>query len=292
MDNVKVNGFDLQYEVTGSGEPLLLISTGPIADSFLPFVAEKALANRYRLIRYRQRRSSGGTPRVPVSFGEHAADAAALLAHLGYTRAHVAGHSTGATIALQLAADHPEVVHSLVLLEPPLLRVPSAAGFFEEVAPAMASYQSGDGEGAMAQFLSVVCSLDWNTCQDVLEKHIPGSVARAIDDADNFFGSYLPALAGWQFGPEEAAAIVKPVLSIAGTESHRLFVESSALLRAWFPRLEECTVEGAAHLLHMQRPEPVARCVAEFCARHPLSAPRSDREQAILRQPPGATLQS
>ena len=32
------------YDVSGSGDPVLLISTGPIADSFLPLVSEPALA--------------------------------------------------------------------------------------------------------------------------------------------------------------------------------------------------------------------------------------------------------
>src|SRR5688572_26042112 len=113
MEKANVNGLELEYEVKGSGEPVLLISTGPIADSFLPLLSEEALTGRYRLIRYRQRqladRPDGS---APVSFAEHAADAAGLLDHLGVRRAHVAGHSTGAAIALQLAVDHPDLVHS------------------------------------------------------------------------------------------------------------------------------------------------------------------------------------
>src|SRR5688572_18263577 len=114
MERTKLNGVTLEYEVKGSGEPVLLISTGPIADSFLPLFSEKALVERYRLIRYRQRgldRSANGP--APVSFAGHAADAAALLGHLDVRRAHLAGHSTGAAIALQLAVDRPDLVHTL-----------------------------------------------------------------------------------------------------------------------------------------------------------------------------------
>ena len=186
MDKAKINGVELEYEVKGSGEPVLLISTGPIADSFLPFLSEKALVERYRLIRYHQRGQAGSTHGPgPVSFAEHAADAAALLGHLGIRRAHVAGHSTGAVIALQLAVDRPEIVHTLALLEPPLMGVPSAGAFFEKAGPALAAYGSGDREGAMAAFLSVVCSLDWETCRTVIEQHVPGGVAQAMKDADN-----------------------------------------------------------------------------------------------------------
>jgi pimeloyl-ACP methyl ester carboxylesterase len=273
MEKAQVNGVALEYEVKGSGEPVLLISTGPVADSFLPFFSEKALVERYRLISYHQRGQAGSMPSpAPVSFAGHAADAAALLGHLGIRRAHVAGHSTGAAIALQLAVDRPEIVHTLALLEPPLMGVPSAGAFFEKAGPALAAYGSGDREGAMAGFLSMVSSLDWETCRTVIEKHVPGGVAQAMKHADNFFGSYLPALNAWQFGPKQAAAISRPVLSVLGTESERLFVDGHELLHSWLPQVEDCTIEGVAHLLHMQRPEPVAQGVAEFFARHPLTA--------------------
>lgn len=279
METAKLTGIDLQYDMTGSADPVLLISIGPIADSFLPFVSEKALAGRYRLIRYRQRRmSASNAGSAAVSFAQHASDAAALLGHLGISRAHVAGHSTGAAIALQLTLDHPEIVRTLVLLEPPLISVPSAALFFEKAGPALAAYGSGDRDGALAGFMSVVCSLDWETCRALVERHVPGGVAQAMKDADDFFTSYLPALGAWQFGPEQAAAISQPVLSVLGAQTQQLFAESHDLLHDWFPQLEECVIEGVAHLLHMQRPEPVARCVSQFFARHPIDSDQSTRE--------------
>jgi pimeloyl-ACP methyl ester carboxylesterase len=272
MEKVNVNGVELEYEVKGSGEPVLLISTGPIADSFLPLLSEKALVERYRLITYRQRRLADSTNGpAPVSFAEHAADAAELLRHLDVRRAHVAGHSTGAAIALQLAVDRHDIVHSLALLEPTLLGVPSAGAFLEKAGPALAAYGAGDRDGAMVAFLSLVCSLDWEICRKVIEKHVPGGVAQAMKDADNFFESYLPALQAWQFGPDQAASISQPILSVLGTETEQLFVESDALLHSWFSQVEDCRIGGVAHLLHMQRPEPVVRGVAEFFARHPIA---------------------
>jgi pimeloyl-ACP methyl ester carboxylesterase len=286
MEKANVNGREWEYEARGSGEPVLLISTGPIADSFLPLFSEKAL-ERYRLIRYRQRgldRSTNGP--APVTFAQHAADAAALLGHLGVRRAHVAGHSTGALIALQLAVDRPDVVQTLALLEPPLVAAPSAGAFFEKQGPAFAAYGSGDGDGAMSRFLSVVSSLDWETCQRVIEKYIPGGVARAMAHVDDLFGSYLPALQAWQFGADHAAAISQPVLSVVGTDSERLFLDGHELLHAWFPQVRDCRIEGVGHLLHMQRPEPVARGVAEFLACHPMN----DRLNANQRPPLESTL--
>jgi len=272
MDKVKVNDVELEYEVAGSGEPLLLISLGPIADSFVPFFSEKPLIERYQLIRYRQRGQLGGTQRpVPVSIAEHAADAAALLDRLGLRRIHVAGHSTGALIALQLVIDDPDRVRTLALLEPPLASAPSAGAFFERAGPALAAYESGNREEALVAFMCLAFSLDWETCRRLIEKHVPGGVAQAMQAVDSFFGSYLPALSTWQFGPNQAAAISQPVLSVLGTDSDPWFRDGHQLLQAWFPQLEDCAVKGVAHLLHMQRPGPVTQGVADFLARHPMS---------------------
>ena len=287
MEQTSIGEVELSYEVVGSGEPVLLIGTGPIADSFAPFVSATTMVSRHRLITYRQRRRTASSHgRAPVSFAQHAADAAALLGRLGVRRAHVAGHSTGAAIALQLAVDNPAMVHTLALLEPPMLGVPSVAAFFEKVAPALAAYGSGDAEGAMEGFLSAVCSMDWETCRALVEQHVPGGVAQAMADADEFFGSYLPALGAWQFGPEEAAGIRQPALSVVGTATERLFAEGHELLHAWLPNVEGCRIDGVAHLLHVQRPEPVVRCVAEFFARHPMVGDRRRRPStAAIRGP-------
>lgn len=95
MEIAKVNGVELEYEVVGSGEPVLLISP-VIADGFMPLLSEPALADRYQLIRYHKRGWVGSThTAAPVSVVDHASDAAALVDHLGVPRAHVAGHSSG-----------------------------------------------------------------------------------------------------------------------------------------------------------------------------------------------------
>jgi pimeloyl-ACP methyl ester carboxylesterase len=264
MKTATVNGVEVEYEVAGSGEPVLLISP-VLADGFLPLLAEPVLADRYQLIRYHKRGWVGSThTESPVSVADHAADAAALLDRLGLSRAHVAGHSSGAAVAAQLALDHPETVQSLILLELSLLSVPSGEAFFQQAGPAFEAYGSGDHESAFAIFMSAVSGLDWATCRAVLEARVPGAVAQAIKDADTFFGVELPALTEWAFGPEQAAAITHPVLSVLGTETQPLWVDVADFLRSSLPHVEECRIDGVGHLLHIQRPEPVARAMAEF----------------------------
>jgi 3-oxoadipate enol-lactonase len=92
-----------------------------------------------------------------------------------------------------------------------------------------------------------------------------------MKDADNFFAGYLAALGEWQFGQPQAATIDKPVLSVLGTKTEQLFVDSHELLHAWFPRLDDCTIEGVGHLLHMQHPAPVVAGVSAWLSRHPIS---------------------
>jgi pimeloyl-ACP methyl ester carboxylesterase len=271
MDRAKLNDVELEYEVRGAGEPLLLIDM-LIADCFVPLLPEPALAHGYQLIRYHKRgwvRSTHTPP--PVSIGDHASDAAALLEHLGVPRAHIAGHSTGASIGAQLALDHPEKVHTLTLLEPTLVSLPLGGAFLEAAAPVFEAYGSGDHSGALAMFLAAASGLDWEDCRALLEERIPGVVAQSIKDADTFFGIELPAIAAWTFGPEQAAAIRRPVLSMIGAETLPLWVEIAQFLRCSLPHVQECTIDGVGHLLQIQRPEPVAREMARFLARNAMA---------------------
>lgn len=289
MKRATVNGVQLEYEVTGSGEPVLMIAP-VLADGFLPLLSERALADRYRLITYHRRGWAGSTHTpAPVTVREHALDAAGLLDILGVPRAHVVGHSSGAAIALQLAFDRPAIVHSLSLLEPSIFTVPSAAAFFQRAGPAFERYANGEHEAALAIFMSVVSGLDWQACRAILEAHIPGAVSQAIRDADTFFGIELPSLTEWSFGAEQAAAIRQPVLSVLGTDTDLLWVEVGDLLHTWFPQVEDCVIEDVGHLLHIQRAEPVARGIAEFFGRHSLLAinapPASFSLKPVVPQP-------
>lgn len=270
MEHATVNGVELEHEVTGSGEPVLLISP-VLADGFVPLVAEPAL-QPYQLIRYHKRGWAGSSHTDgPVTVADHAADAAALLDHLGIACAHVVGHSSGAAVGAQLALDAPERVATLSLLELSLLSVPSGEAFLAGAAPVFEAYGRREHEQAVSMFLSAVGGFDAATCRALLEGRVPGAWEQAVKDADTFFGVELPALTQWTFGAEQAARIAQPVLSVLGSDTAPLWVEVAEFLRTTLPDVEECTIDDVGHLLHIQQAEPVARAIADFLGRHAIA---------------------
>jgi pimeloyl-ACP methyl ester carboxylesterase len=271
VDKAKVNNIEIEYEVSGTGEPVLLISP-VLADGFVPLIEEGSLAERYQLIRYHKRGWAGSThPDGAVSVEDHAADAAALLDHLGIPRAHVAGHSSGAAVAAQLALDDLDRVHTLTLLELSLLSVPAGQAFLDQAAPALEAYATGHHEDALAMFLTAVSGMPWDECRTLLESRMPGTVVQAVKDAKTFFEVELPGLAQWTFGDTEAAQIRRPTLSILGSDTAPLWVEVAEFLRTKTPYVEERTIIGVGHLLHLQQPAPVASAIAEFLDGNPLA---------------------
>jgi pimeloyl-ACP methyl ester carboxylesterase len=133
-----------------------------------------------------------------------AGDASAVLRQLGVPRAHIAGHSYGAIIALQLAMDAPDLVHSLVLLELPLLSAPSGQKLIEAMAPAIERYQSGDGAGAVDAFLRIVGGPEW---RNDVARTVPHGPEQSETDVRTFFEVEMPALAGWKFDAHVAKQV-------------------------------------------------------------------------------------
>jgi pimeloyl-ACP methyl ester carboxylesterase len=269
MQRADVRNANLDYELLGSGEPVLFIHGALVADGLRPLAQEESLAGRYQLILYHRRGVAGSDGvRPPYTLKDQAADARALLGELGFERAHVVGHSYGAAIALQLAADAPEALHTLALLEAPSVMVPSAAAVVQAVEPMGQRFASGDQAGAADDFLTAMGGTGY---RDSLDRLLPGSFDQAVHDCGTFFTVEFPALGEWGFSADDATRIHAPVLRVVGEKTIPWFVESDVLLSEWMPNSERSTVAGLGHFLQMQDPRPIAESLAGFFARHPMS---------------------
>jgi 3-oxoadipate enol-lactonase len=114
MPKATVNGVELFYEVSGSGQPVLFIhggyggATTTLVPKLPPEIMGFLPPDRFQVIAY-DRRNAGQSEYSDAHFTleDLADDARALLDHLGVDRAIVVGSSAGGPIALQFALAYP-----------------------------------------------------------------------------------------------------------------------------------------------------------------------------------------
>ncbi|MBB4915836.1 alpha/beta fold hydrolase [Streptosporangium saharense] len=115
--HARVNGVGLHYVEGGEGEPLLLLGGWPQTwwqwHKVMP-----ALARRHRVIAV-DLRGMGGSDKPDDGYDKRtmAEDIHALVRHLGLETVSVVGHDIGAMVAYAFAANHPEAVDRIALLD-------------------------------------------------------------------------------------------------------------------------------------------------------------------------------
>jgi pimeloyl-ACP methyl ester carboxylesterase len=266
MQKVNLDEVELAYHERGSGELLVLIHGGVLADGFHPIFADPDLARENRMILY-HRRGYGGSSRVepPFSTSRQAADGQALVRHLGFPRVHLAGHSYGAAIALQWAFDAPDTVASLVLLEPPLFfAIPAGPDFWNFIDDLTRTFESGDYASAMDSLLRGVVGPDY--LRGIDRTLPPGALDAALADLATLFLVELPELRRWRFTEEDLRRLRMPVLLVTGGQAGTIFRQSHQLFREWLPSAEEIVVP-TTHGLQYEAPSAVARGIVDFLAR-------------------------
>ena len=128
MPTAVCDGITTRYEITGSGEPLLLFSPGGFnatIENWSSFGIYRRLnlvqhlSERYRCITFDKRESGSSGGRVEcITWDDYAAQGAGLLDHLGIERARVLGGCVGCSIVAAFAVTHPERVTRAVLYSP------------------------------------------------------------------------------------------------------------------------------------------------------------------------------
>ena len=114
-DRVAVNGMQMYYEVSGEGDPLIVLHGAymniPTMGAIIPKLAETHKVYALEL------QGHGRTTDIdrPITYPNLADDVAAFMDAVGLEKADVFGYSMGAVAGLQLAIRHPEKVNKLVL---------------------------------------------------------------------------------------------------------------------------------------------------------------------------------
>ena len=270
MNQARVNGRTMAYHEVGSGDPVVLLHAGFVADSMVPLLGRPELAGLRLIAPHRRGYGRSEPAEPPLAMRDLAMDVLGLLDTLEVDRGHLVGHSFGANVALETARIGPDRVVSLTLLEPPLgfyLSPAASDHLVAVVGAAMQQFAAGDLGAAVTTWPDGAFGPGW---QAIIERVLPGAVAQAAHDAPAALGVEAAALQVWPFGPDQLREIRIPMLSVVHADpAWSGFQEiHTALLGVGAEALE---VDLPSHLLQIIDPAPVARGVTDFLTRHSLS---------------------
>lgn len=278
---VQVGDIVLETSVAGAGEPVAWIQTALTADELVPAARLVAQTGRYQMVAYHRRGYAGSSPTTGAgSIRRDADDCAGLLNALGVDRVHVVGVSYSAAVALQLAAELPERVASVCVIEPPPVHVPFAEEFRAANAEMGEDYLTLGSQAAVGRLLSRLVGPDWR--RDI-EQQLPGGVEQITRDADTFFGTDLPALLAWDFSATDAERITAPVLYVGGSDSGPWFAQVHQLMLQWLPQAHDLIIHGADHSLALTHTDLLAAAIVDFLDRHRANAPSARTPAGGLR---------
>ena len=256
MPTMHVNGIDLYYEVTGTGEPLLLIhGHGSSTQDWVLQV--DYFAKRYQVITFDVRgfgRSS--KPSGPYSIRLFAEDTAALLQGLKVTSAHILGISMGGMIAFELAVGFPYLVKSLVIVNGyPEMRVET----WRERLMVWRRFLMVDllGMRNTGVLLSRVLFIkpEQESLRTLFVEHWAKNDKRAYRQS-------LKAILNWDV-EARLGEIQCPVLVVASDEDY-LPLEEKQAYSAKLPNAKLAVIEDARHAVTAERPEQFNKIVDEF----------------------------
>jgi pimeloyl-ACP methyl ester carboxylesterase len=259
---------ELDVWVMGEGEPVVFVHGAMTRDLLKPTMDELAKTGRYQMIHYGRRGHGGrGLPGESADIAGQAPDVVAILDALGIDKAHVAGHSFGAYIALELATQVPDRLLSAILLETLLgqhLQTEPSLETMKEAEVAIPriveNYISGDKDGAVTMLWDFTSGIEGGT--ELIEPALPkGARELAATDLNTFIQVDLPAMASWIADPATVKEISTPVVWIGGADSPPAFAESCAILLEWLPTTKAATIEGASHYFPTLKPAETATTI-------------------------------
>jgi pimeloyl-ACP methyl ester carboxylesterase len=245
-DYVDAGGVRTWYAAHGAGEPLVYLH-GAFGDSRELEPGLDAYTEHFRVY-LPERRGHGRTPDVdgPFTFPAFAADTIAFLDAVVGGPADLVGYSDGATTALHVALERPDLVRRLVLISgqfhqrgliPGILDAPGVAEMLA-ASPLAESYAEVSPDGV---------------------EHFPVIVQKIVD----------MALTGPTLEAEQLTAVTARTLVIAADDDGFHLEHTIELYRS-IPNSELAVVPGTSHLLVMEKPELVTGLVLDFLTKEPV----------------------
>jgi pimeloyl-ACP methyl ester carboxylesterase len=259
MTLVRAGDVELDYERSGSGEPLLLIMgmSGTALHWRAAFL--DLLRRDFEVFAY-DHRGVGASTRLegPLTIAQMADDAAALLRALDVDSVHVMGISMGGMVAQELALSSPELVRTLTL-GCTYCGGPGSALTGADVTQRLGeAMMSGDRARALRVGWEINVSATMAADEEAAAEFIALGDQRAV--------AVPVVLAQMQavLGHDTSARLPQlrmPTLVIHGTEDQMLPVQNGRLIASLIPGAELEIFDGVGHMFFWERPERTAELV-------------------------------
>jgi pimeloyl-ACP methyl ester carboxylesterase len=251
---VKMSNATIEYFSIGSGETIVLIPGGGLNVTYMEGLAQALSKEGYRAVRINPRGAGASKSEANnVSLQDLAGDVAGVIKDLNVGPVHVAGHAFGNRVARMLAADHPELIKSVILL--------AAGGKVAPTPEADAALKvvfspTATEEAYLAAMLYMVGDpKDAKIAGDILKK------SRAPEaGAIQYKAASTVALDAW-WAPEGNFKF----LAIQGSDDQAAPSENGDLLKEDLgDRVTLVTLKGAGHLMLVTRPQETAKEIVSF----------------------------
>jgi len=275
IKKVFINGDSIHYIEQGQGPPVIFVH-GSLGDYRAWQGQMDTFAVHHRVIAYSRRFAYPNKQVIndtaDYSPARHAKDLTAFIKALQLEPVHLVGHSYGAFIALSTTLDHPELVRSLSLGEPPVMSLLQHArggdtifrNFVDQALnPAGKAFKNNDNEKALAVFLGGVMgdSLYYS-------KLPPEARDYLMTNTLELRGGTLTQ----DFSPlvtcDDLKKVKTPILVLEGDRSPLLFTAINDELERCLEHEELVTITNSSHGLKSDTPGEFNKRLLVFKNRH------------------------
>ncbi|MDS1112446.1 alpha/beta hydrolase [Gordonia westfalica] len=241
----------LDVEVTGTGEPLLLIAGMSAHREMWTDELLDALTPHFEVAVY-DNRGIGGSSRAEAAFtiADLADDARGVLDGLGWGAAHVMGTSMGGMIAQELVLAHPDRVRSLVL-GCTTAGGPGAIGS-DGVVRLVEAISSRDAARVARAAFEVNLSPGFRSGDGAFDRFAQSSTRRKVPSA--VVALQAAACAGHDTR-DRLAGISVPTTVVHGDVDEVIVVDEGDRLAAGIPDAALERWPGVGHMFWWERPE-------------------------------------